>query len=89
MTFMPTCREVQTELTDYVEGALPFRRRAGIWLHLLLCRVCAGFLRGLKALPGLSKVLLTPSKATPPAASEALAAAQTAIQAALAKSPKP
>lgn len=85
MTFMPTCREVQTELTDYVEGALPFRRRAGIWLHLLLCRVCAGFLRGLQALPGLSKALLAPAKPAPPAASEALAA----VQAALAKPQKP
>lgn len=84
MTFMPTCREVQTELTDYIEGALPLRRRAGIWLHLLLCKVCAGFLRGLKTLPVLSKALLTPAKATPPAATEALAA----VQAALAKPPK-
>ena len=46
MTFMPSCRDVQIELTEYTEGVLPMSRRIGIWIHLLLCNACAGFLRG-------------------------------------------
>jgi hypothetical protein len=85
MSLMPTCREVQTELTEYLEGSLPFRRRAGIWLHLLLCKVCAAFLRGLKALPGVAKASLAAPDQAPEAASSALAR----VQAALRKPPAP
>jgi anti-sigma factor ChrR (cupin superfamily) len=77
---MPSCHEVQSELTEYVEGTLPFTRRAGIWLHLLLCRVCAGFLRGLRALPGVAKASLTPPPEAPEAATRALAQVQAAIR---------
>lgn len=72
MKLLPTCHEVQTDLTEYTEGPLSLRRRVGIWLHLLLCRVCAGFLRGLKALPGLSKTTLAPPEVAPDAAARAL-----------------
>jgi anti-sigma factor ChrR (cupin superfamily) len=80
MSFLPSCREVQTELTEYAEGALPFPRRFGIWLHLVVCHVCAGFLRGLRALPGLAKGLLAPPAKAPEAAALALASVQAAIQ---------
>lgn len=80
MRFMPSCHEVQTDLTDYAEGALPFRRRAGIWLHLLFCSVCAGFLRGLKALPGVAKASLAPPAVAPETAARALAAVQAAMK---------
>ena len=80
MSFLPSCREVQTELTDYAEGALPLSRRLGIWLHLALCQVCAGFLRGLRVLPGLAKGLLAPPAKAPDAATQALALVQAAIQ---------
>lgn len=79
MSFLPSCREVQTELTEYAEGALPFSRRFGIWMHLILCRVCAGFLRGIRALPGLAKVLLAPPAKAPEAAAQALALVQAAL----------
>jgi len=65
MSFMPSCREVQTELTEYTEGALPFSRRVGIWIHLLFCRVCAGFLRGLKALPKVARTSLASAQEAP------------------------
>jgi hypothetical protein len=77
---MPSCHEVQSDLTEYVEGALPFTRRVGIWLHLLLCRVCAGFLRGLKALPGLAKTSLAPPEEAPETAATALEQVQVAIR---------
>ena len=80
MSFLPSCREVQTELTEYLEGNLPLPRRLGIWVHLLLCRVCASFLRGLRALPGLAKGSLAPPAKAPEAAAQALASVQAAIQ---------
>lgn len=80
MKLMPSCHEVQTDLTEYAEGALPLTRKLGIWMHLLLCRVCAGFLRGLKALPGVAKVSLAPTKKTPEAAARALAEVQAALR---------
>ncbi|GLH73082.1 hypothetical protein GETHLI_15840 [Geothrix limicola] len=85
MKLLPSCHDVQTELTEYLEGALPLRRRLGIWLHLLLCRVCAGFLRGLEALPGVAKRSLAAPAKAPEAATLALAQVQAQVQAALRK----
>ena len=76
MKLMPSCHDVQTELTEYMEGALPWRRRLGIWIHLRLCHVCAGVLRGLRALPALSRQLLAPEEPLPEAALRALAKMQ-------------
>lgn len=80
MTLLPSCREVQTELTEYAEGTLPLSRRLGIWVHLLVCRVCAGVLRGLRALPGLAKAALAPPTETPETAAEALARVQASLR---------
>jgi hypothetical protein len=80
MSFLPSCHEVQTELTEYMEGTLPFTRRAGIRIHLLLCKVCAGFLRGLRALPVLAKAALAAPKETPEEAAKALAQVQAALE---------
>ena len=79
MKLLPTCHDVQTELTEYTEGALPFTRRVGIRVHLLFCKVCAGFLRGLRALPGVAKRSLTPPEDVPEAAARALAEVQTTL----------
>jgi hypothetical protein len=80
MSFMPSCHEVQTHLTEFTEGALPIRRRLGFWVHLLFCRVCADFLRGLKALPRLAKASLAPPSEPPEAAKEALARARAELK---------
>lgn len=80
MKILPSCHEVQSELTEYAEGALPPSRRLGIWIHLLLCRACAGFLRGLEALPGLAKKALAPSAEVPESAAKALAQVQAALR---------
>jgi hypothetical protein len=79
MRLLPTCRDVQTELTEYAEGALPLSRRIGIWIHLLFCRVCAGFRRGLRALPELAKRALAPPATPPEATAKALAEVQAAL----------
>jgi anti-sigma factor ChrR (cupin superfamily) len=80
MSLLPTCQQVQAELTEYAEGALPLPRRIGIWVHLLLCRVCAGFQRGLRALPGLAKRSLVPPEGPPQEATMALAAVQANLK---------
>lgn len=80
MRFLPSCRQVQADLTEYLEGALPLRRRFGIWLHLLFCRVCSAFLRGLKALPNLAKTSLAPPEHAPDAATQALAQVQATLR---------
>ncbi len=84
MTFLPSCRDVQTHLTEYADGSLPVNRRVGIWIHLRLCQACARFLRGMKALPGLAKRALAPPEEAPGAATVALAE----VQATLSKRPK-
>ena len=75
MRLLPNCREVRERLTDYAEGALTRRERAGVWLHLLVCTACDAFYRGLLALPWLGKNLLGPEGPPPPEAADALQAA--------------
>jgi hypothetical protein len=79
MTFLPSCHEVQSELTEYIEGSLPLTRRAGIWVHLCFCQVCAGFLRGLRALPVLARRSLAPPGTAPDGATRALADVQATL----------
>ena len=80
MRLLPSCHEVQTDLTEYAEGTLPFARRIGFWIHLLFCKVCAGVLRGLKALPGFAKAALAPPAEAPESAASVLAQVQAAIR---------
>ena len=75
MKLMPSCREVRERLTDYSEGALTARERASLWLHLLLCSACTAFYRGLRAVPGVARLLLPPEAPPPPEAAEALSGA--------------
>jgi anti-sigma factor RsiW len=80
MTFLPSCQDVQSHLTEYTEGSLPLGRRLGIWIHLQVCKACARFLRGLRALPGLAKRALSPPEEAPEAAVRALAGVKTALR---------
>ncbi|MGH7154382.1 MAG: anti-sigma factor family protein [Acetobacteraceae bacterium] len=41
---MPTCRDVSELVTDYLERALPLRRRIGVFLHLRQCEACRRYL---------------------------------------------
>jgi len=75
MKLLPTCREVQLLVTEYQEGTLPLAERLGIRFHLLLCWACRAFLRGFRALPGLSRKALSPEPAPTKGALDALAGA--------------
>jgi anti-sigma factor ChrR (cupin superfamily) len=79
MKLLPSCHDVQTQLTEYEEGSLSASQRIGVWIHLLLCKVCAGFLRGLRALPGVAKRSLAPPTEVPEAATRALARVQALL----------
>ena len=72
MKLMPSCREAQLLATESLEGTLPFTQRLGLRLHLLLCWACRAFVRGLEALPGLSKRALAPAHEPPREALDAL-----------------
>jgi hypothetical protein len=45
---MLSCRDLTERAGDYLEGAMPPRARLGVWLHLLICRVCRLYLRQLR-----------------------------------------
>lgn len=72
MSFMPSCREVREQLTEYHEGALPWSARLGMALHLFLCRACDDFRKNLLRLPRLSKALLEAQPGTPEEAKQSL-----------------
>ena len=72
MKLLPTCREVRDRLTEYSEGSLSLRERAGMWLHLLICSACNAFYQGLRALPGVARFLLSPKQPPPAEAAQAL-----------------
>lgn len=65
MKLMPSCREVREHLTEYAEGALPWRERLALRLHLLLCGACHAFFRSLSGLPGLARRLLVRTEEEP------------------------
>ena len=79
MKGLPTCQDVQAAMTDYMEGALPFRKRLGIRIHLMMCDLCSGLHQRLLALPRMAKDLLKPPAEPPPP--EALGALDRALEA--------
>lgn len=81
MLGLPTCQEVGSAMTDYMEGTLPLRKRLGIRIHLMMCDLCSGLYQRLLALPRLAKDLLKPSvEPVPPEAEAALEQALKAIR---------
>jgi predicted anti-sigma-YlaC factor YlaD len=42
-TIMLTCRELNERATDYLEGQMSLRQRAGFKLHLLMCSKCGTY----------------------------------------------
>jgi anti-sigma factor RsiW len=46
---MLTCEELVTLLTDYLDGALPERRRRSVAQHLARCEHCHEYLEQLRA----------------------------------------
>lgn len=46
---MLQCHEVADQMSDYVDGVLPWRQRLAIRLHLALCVFCRTAVRQLRA----------------------------------------
>ena len=42
---MLSCHDVTERVTDYIEGAMPFGQRVGLWMHLAMCRHCRAYLQ--------------------------------------------
>ena len=44
------CREVSKLVSESMERELPLRQRLQVWMHLAMCRMCAGFFRQVRLL---------------------------------------
>ena len=71
MMGLPSCKDVEIHLTDYMEGALPFRTRLGIRIHLMMCDLCSGLYHRLDTLSKHAKDLFAPPAAPPPPGAKA------------------
>jgi hypothetical protein len=58
------CQDVSELATDYMEHALPLRRRLAVRLHLLLCSMCRAYIDQLRK----TGRLLGRGRLTPPSA---------------------
>jgi hypothetical protein len=47
---MLRCREITKLVSESMERELPLRQRLQVWMHLAMCRLCAGFARQLRCL---------------------------------------
>ncbi|MEQ9042479.1 MAG: zf-HC2 domain-containing protein [Alphaproteobacteria bacterium] len=45
MDWMPSCRELDAFVVDYLEGRLPWRQRLVFRMHLGLCPKCRAYLK--------------------------------------------
>lgn len=66
MMGLPSCTEVHACMTDYMEGALPWRKRMGVRIHLMMCKVCSALYDRLRALSNRAKDLFAPPSPVPP-----------------------
>ena len=47
---MLRCREIAKLVSESMERDLPLRRRLAVRIHLMMCRLCAGFARQIRLL---------------------------------------
>lgn len=45
---MMTCEEFAENVTEYLEGNVPFAERIGMWFHTLLCDHCRRYLEQMR-----------------------------------------
>ena len=60
MSLLPSCRDLSSHLTDYLEGRMSPASALGFRLHLIICPPCQAFADSLKGLPGFLKTALGP-----------------------------
>ena len=54
---MLTCQELAERASDHLDGALSFRQRLAVELHLVICPNCRAYMRQLRATLGLARRL--------------------------------
>jgi hypothetical protein len=42
------CKDVAEEANNYINGDLPWRKRIGLFLHLVICSCCRNYLQQLR-----------------------------------------
>ncbi len=47
---MLRCREVSKLVSESMDRDLPLYQRPRVWMHLMMCRLCAGFARQVRLL---------------------------------------
>lgn len=60
---MLRCRDIVRHGEEFLSGDMRGWRRAGFWLHLLLCRDCRRYIRELRLTRDVSRRLMPPSEA--------------------------
>lgn len=70
---MMSCRDVAAVAHDHVDGGLPFRKRLGLRLHLIMCAHCRRAIRQLRATVALLRRV---AQDAPPPANEAALVAE-------------
>ena len=48
MSLMPSCKDITEHASDYLDHKLPWWKRPGYWLHMLMCVHCRRYLEQLK-----------------------------------------
>lgn len=78
------CREVSKLVSESMDRELPLRQRLQVWMHLAMCRMCAGFARQLRILRRAARenperVLADPASPEPSLSQEARERIKTAL----------
>ena len=47
---MKSCQEVSRLYSESLDRPLPFHQRLALWMHMKMCRFCAGFAKQLRAI---------------------------------------
>lgn len=71
MTLLPSCRDLNRLMTDYLEGQLPFPKALAVKVHLGICPPCQAFVDSLQALPGRLRQALGQGDGPAPASARA------------------
>lgn len=45
---MAECKDIAEEASNYLDGDLPFRKRIGLYLHLVYCSCCRNYIQQLR-----------------------------------------
>jgi len=46
---MYQCKDITEEVSNYIEGDLPFSKRLGLFFHFLMCSCCRNYLQQIRS----------------------------------------